>query len=53
MKNRILMDLGAEVFNYNLHLLPGTEMDSAGRVNVISPAPGGVYTTTRSAFTTA
>ena len=27
--NRILMDLGAEVFNYNLHLLPGTEMDSA------------------------
>jgi radical SAM superfamily enzyme YgiQ (UPF0313 family) len=27
--NRTLMDLGAEVFNYNLHLLPGTEMDSA------------------------
>lgn len=27
--NRRLMDLGAEVFNYNLHLLPGTEMDSA------------------------
>jgi radical SAM superfamily enzyme YgiQ (UPF0313 family) len=26
--NRKLMDLGAEVFNYNLHLLPGTEMDS-------------------------
>lgn len=26
--NRTLMDLGAEVFNYNLHLLPGTEMDS-------------------------
>ncbi len=27
--NRRLMDLGAEVFNYNLHLLPGTEMSSA------------------------
>jgi len=27
--NRKLMDIGAEVFNYNLHLLPGTEMDSA------------------------
>lgn len=27
--NRKLMDLGAEVFNYNLHLLPGTEMDTA------------------------
>lgn len=26
--NKTLMDLGAEVFNYNLHLLPGTEMDS-------------------------
>jgi radical SAM superfamily enzyme YgiQ (UPF0313 family) len=26
--NRKLMDLGAEVFNYNLHLLPGTEMDT-------------------------
>ena len=25
--NRKLIDLGAEVFNYNLHLLPGTEMD--------------------------
>ncbi len=27
--NRKLVDLGAEIFNYNLHLLPGTEMDSA------------------------
>lgn len=27
--NKTLIDLGAEVFNYNLHLLPGTEMDSA------------------------
>lgn len=26
--NRMLMDAGAEIFNYNLHLLPGTEMDS-------------------------
>lgn len=26
--NKQLMDLGAEVFNYNLHLLPGTEMDT-------------------------
>jgi radical SAM superfamily enzyme YgiQ (UPF0313 family) len=26
--NKALIDLGAEVFNYNLHLLPGTEMDS-------------------------
>lgn len=26
--NRTLIDIGAEVFNYNLHLLPGTEMDS-------------------------
>lgn len=26
--NRKLMDLGAEIFNYNLHLLPGTEMDT-------------------------
>jgi radical SAM superfamily enzyme YgiQ (UPF0313 family) len=25
--NRALMDLGAEIFNYNLHLLPGTELD--------------------------
>lgn len=27
--NKVLMDFGAEVFNYNLHLLPGTEMDNA------------------------
>lgn len=27
--NKRLIDLGAEVFNYNLHLLPGTEMDTA------------------------
>ncbi len=27
--NKKLIDLGAEVFNYNLHLLPGTEMDTA------------------------
>jgi radical SAM superfamily enzyme YgiQ (UPF0313 family) len=27
--NRILMDAGAEIFNYNLHLLPGTDMDTA------------------------
>ena len=26
--NKKMIDLGAEVFNYNLHLLPGTEMDS-------------------------
>lgn len=26
--NKTLIDLGAEVFNYNLHLLPGTEMDT-------------------------
>jgi radical SAM superfamily enzyme YgiQ (UPF0313 family) len=26
--NKRLTDLGAEVFNYNLHLLPGTEMDT-------------------------
>ena len=26
--NKIMIDLGAEVFNYNLHLLPGTEMDT-------------------------
>lgn len=26
--NRKLMSMGAQVFNYNLHLLPGTEMDS-------------------------
>jgi radical SAM superfamily enzyme YgiQ (UPF0313 family) len=26
--NKALIDLGAEVFNYNLHLLPGTEMDT-------------------------
>lgn len=26
---RAMIDLGAEVFNYNLHLLPGTEMDTA------------------------
>lgn len=26
--NKTMIDLGAEVFNYNLHLLPGTEMDS-------------------------
>lgn len=26
--NKKLMELGTEVFNYNLHLLPGTEMDS-------------------------
>lgn len=26
--NRLLMDVGAEIHNYNLHLLPGTEMDS-------------------------
>ena len=26
--NRTMIDLGAEIFNYNLHLLPGTEMDS-------------------------
>ncbi len=26
--NKRLIDLGAEVFNYNLHLLPGTEMDT-------------------------
>ncbi len=25
---RRMIDVGAEVFNYNLHLLPGTEMDS-------------------------
>lgn len=25
--NKKLMDLGAQVHNYNLHLLPGTEMD--------------------------
>ena len=30
--NRILMGLGAEVQNYNLHLIPGTEMETdAGR----------------------
>lgn len=27
--NKTMIDLGAEVFNYNLHLLPGTEMDTA------------------------
>jgi radical SAM superfamily enzyme YgiQ (UPF0313 family) len=27
--NRKLIDIGAQTFNYNLHLLPGTEMDSA------------------------
>lgn len=27
--NKRLIELGAEVFNYNLHLLPGTEMDTA------------------------
>lgn len=27
--NKKLINLGAEVFNYNLHLLPGTEMDTA------------------------
>jgi radical SAM superfamily enzyme YgiQ (UPF0313 family) len=27
--NKTLMDLGAEVFNYNLHLLPGTKMETA------------------------
>ena len=26
--NKTMIDLGAEVFNYNLHLLPGTEMDT-------------------------
>lgn len=26
---RQLMDLGAEIFNYNLHLLPGTELETA------------------------
>jgi radical SAM superfamily enzyme YgiQ (UPF0313 family) len=26
--NKVLMDSGAEVYNYNLRLLPGTEMDS-------------------------
>lgn len=26
--NKRMIDLGAEIFNYNLHLLPGTEMDS-------------------------
>lgn len=26
--NRIMIDAGAEVYNYNLYLLPGTEMDS-------------------------
>jgi radical SAM superfamily enzyme YgiQ (UPF0313 family) len=26
--NKRLIDVGAEVFNYNLHLLPGTEMDT-------------------------
>ena len=30
--NRVLMDLGADVHNYNLHLIPGTEMETeAGR----------------------
>lgn len=27
--NKHLIDAGAEVFNYNLHLLPGTEMDTS------------------------
>lgn len=27
--NKALMDIGAEVFNYNLHLLPGTKMETA------------------------
>ena len=27
--NKTLMDIGAEVFNYNLHLLPGTKMEGA------------------------
>ena len=26
--NRKLVDVGAEIYNYNLHLLPGTEMDA-------------------------
>ena len=26
--NKKLMDLGAEIFNYNLHLLPGTELET-------------------------
>ena len=26
--NKKLMDLGGEIFNYNLHLLPGTELDT-------------------------
>lgn len=34
--NRILVDLGAEVQNYNLHLIPGTEMETEeGRADFV------------------
>lgn len=50
--NKKLMDLGAQVHNYNLHLLPGTEMDRKDIRKSISNEPVGGFTTMPLAYMT-
>ena len=45
-----MIDLGFEVFNYNLHLLPGTEMDEDEYEKNISKKQVTDYMTTVGAF---